>query len=104
MRDRNLLAEIMGKQRPGQPLSLRTRIRLRAWQRRQYRCYLASLDPQPVPPVSGGLLGLSIRILLSYAVAGIILWLATPHIGLGFAFLVAMLAWIVMGAYWLSCP
>jgi len=101
MRDRKVLAEIMRKQRPGQPLSLWTRIRLRAWQRRQYRRYLASLDPRLVPPISGGLLGLSFRILAGYAIAGLILGLATPHVGLGFALLLAMLAWIVMGAYWL---
>jgi len=102
MRDRNLLAEIMRKQRPGQPLSLRTRIRLRAWQRRQYRRYLASLDPRLAPPISAGMQALSVRILLSYVVAGFVLGLATPHVGLGYGLLLAMLAWIVMGAYWLA--
>lgn len=102
MRKPSLDQGIISKLRPGQRLSLRDRLHLRLWQRRQYRRYLASMNPQPVPPISAGLLGLSIRILLSYAVAGLVLGLATPHIGLGYGLLLAMLAWIVMGAYWLS--
>lgn len=101
-RDRDLLAEIMRKQRPGHPLRLRTRLRLRAWQRRQYRGYLASLNHERPPPISGGLLGLTFRIVLSYGVAGLVLGIAIPHVGLGYGLLLAVLAWIVMGAYWLS--
>jgi len=39
---------------------------------------------------------------MAYAIAGLIIWLVTPLVGLGYALLLAMLAWIVMGAYWLS--
>jgi len=48
----------------------------------------------------GELWQLIFKVLVSYALTGLILWLVRPHIGLGYGLLVAMLAWMLMGAYW----
>jgi len=92
---------IITKLRVGQPLSLRNRLRLRLWQKRQHRRYLASLNDRGPHAISGALVW-TIRAAMAYAIAGLIIWLVTPLVGLGYALLLAMLAWIVMGAYWLS--
>jgi len=93
----------ISKLRAGQPLSLWDRLRLYLWHRQQHRRCLAAWfgDQGPQHRVGRGPIW-GIRIIVTYAVAGLILWLLTPLIGLGYAVLVAMLAWIVMGAYWLS--
>jgi len=100
MSKRSLLTALT-KARYGQPLTLRERLRLHVWQNRQHRTYLASLGTEPPPPITGGLGRLIFKMLFSYAVAGLVLGLATPHVGFGFALLLAMLAWILMGAAWL---
>lgn len=100
MTKRSLLG-ILTKAQYGQPLTLRDRLCLHLWQNRQHRTYLASLGSQPPPPITGGLWRLIFKMLFSYAVAGLVLGLATPHIGLGFALLLAMLVWMLMGACWL---
>lgn len=98
----NMVPGFISKLRAGQPLSLRDRVRLRLWHRKQHRRCLAAWFPDQGPPsVSAGLLLVSFRIIVIYAIAGLILWLLTPLVGLGYAFLVVVLAWILMGAYWL---
>jgi len=97
----NSMSGIISSLRAGDRLSLRNWLRLRLWQGRQHRRYLAWLYDQDSHWVDGYLIW-GLRLVFGYALAGLILWLVTPLIGLGFALLLAMLAWLLMGAYWLS--
>ena len=83
------LGRIIAKSLMGEPLSLADETWL----------YWAAMEPEPEPRVIGNAWLWVRRAVVAYAVCAGVYFGLEPLIG-GFAFLVALLVWLVLGAHW----